>query len=84
MAQEENIPVAHLRLIGLWPFPRRPVRAFTERFDKVIVPELNTGLMIREIDRFSPESTDLIPISKIGGGDPITPEEILDVVVKNI
>jgi len=84
MAEQDNIRIGHLRLIGLWPFPRRRVRAFTERFEKVIVPELNTGLLIREIDRFSPDSTELIPISMVGGGEPIRPEQIVEEVVKNL
>ncbi len=84
LAEQENIRIGHLRLITLWPFARRQVKNFVDRFDKVIVPELNTGLMIREIDRFTSDKTELIPISKVGGGDPIRPDEILEVVVKNI
>lgn len=84
LAEHENIRIGHLRLITLWPFARRQVKNFVDQFDKVIVPELNTGLMIREIDRFTSDKTELIPISKVGGGDPIRPDEILEVVVKNI
>ena len=84
LAEHENIPVAHLRLITLWPFPRRPVKAFVDRYEKVIVPELNTGLMIREVDRFTSERTELIPMSKIGGGEPFSPEELLEMVVTNV
>lgn len=84
LAEQENIPVGHLRLITLWPFPRRTVKTFVNQFEKVIVPELNTGLMIREIERFTSDRTELIPVSKIGGGTPLDPEEILEVVVKNV
>jgi len=84
LAEQENILVGHLRLITLWPFPRSTVKTFVNQFKKVIVPELNTGLMIREIERFTSDRTELIPMSKIGGGAPLAPEEILEVVVKNV
>lgn len=84
LAEQENIQVGHLRLITLWPFPRRTVKTFVNQFEKVIVPELNTGLLIREIDRFTSDRTELISISKIGGGTPFDPDEILEMVVKNV
>lgn len=84
LAKQENIQVGHLRLITLWPFPKRAVKSFVNQFEKIIVPELNTGLMIREIERFTSDRTELIPVSKIGGGEPFDPEEILEMVVKNV
>ena len=73
--------MAHLRLITLWPFPDKEVRSFLSGLKNVIVPELNSGLIVREIDRCTNEKTNVHSLSKIGGGEPITPSELLDLMV---
>jgi 2-oxoglutarate ferredoxin oxidoreductase subunit alpha len=81
LAEKENIKLAHLRLVTLWPFPDKEVRSFISGLKNVIVPELNSGLIVREIKRCSDEKTNVHSFSKIGGGEPITPSELLDVAV---
>ena len=81
LAEEENIKLAHLRLVTLWPFPDKEVRSFISGLKNVIVPENNSGLIVREIERCTDEKTNIHSFSKIGGGEPITPSELLDLVV---
>jgi len=81
LAEKENIKVAHLRLISLWPFPDEEVRLFLNKLKNVIVPEMNSGLIVREIERCNNGITNIHSVSKIGGGEPITPSELLDLVV---
>jgi hypothetical protein len=57
------------------------VRSFINRLKNVIVPEHNSGLIVREIERCTDEKTNIHSFSKIGGGEPITPSELLDLVV---
>jgi len=81
LAEKENIKLAHLRLITLWPFADKEVRSFLNGLKNVIVPEMNSGLIVREIERCTNGKTSVHSISKIGGGEPITPSELLDFVV---
>jgi 2-oxoglutarate ferredoxin oxidoreductase subunit alpha len=81
LAEEENIRLAHLRLITLWPFPDKEVKSFISGLKNVIVPELNSGLIVREVERCTNGKTNVHSFSKIGGGESITPDELLDLVV---
>jgi 2-oxoglutarate ferredoxin oxidoreductase subunit alpha len=81
LAEDENINVAHLRLVTLWPFPDKEVRSFMSRLKNVVVPEQNSGFIVREIERCSNGNTNVQSLSKMGGGEPITPSELLDLVV---
>ena len=81
LADAENINLAHLRLITIWPSPDKEVRSFLNGLKNVIVPEQNSGLIVREIERCNSGATKVHSLSKIGGGEPITPDEILDLVV---
>ena len=81
LAEKENIKLAHLRLITLWPFADKEVRSFLNGLKNVIVPEMNSGLIVREIERCKNRNANVHSISKIGGGEPITPSELLDFVV---
>lgn len=76
-ARDSGHNVDFLRLITLWPFPRKEISALGERVKKIYVPEMNLGQISREIERFV--RCEVIPISKIGG---ITHsiKEILDVI----
>jgi 2-oxoglutarate ferredoxin oxidoreductase subunit alpha len=79
LGKTSGIHFAHLRLITLWPFPESQVRAFVAGFKHIIVPELNSGLMCREIERFTDTArTEVHSLTKIGGGEPITPQEVLE------
>ncbi len=81
LAEEENISPAHLRLVTLWPFPDKEVCSFIRGLKNVIVPEHNSGLIVREIERCSNRNTNVHSLSKIGGGEPVTPSELLDLMV---
>ena len=46
--------------------------------EHVIVPEYNSGLLARELERFRHFGPEVHSISQIGGGEPINPNTILD------
>lgn len=64
-AKEENLPVGFIRLITVWPFPRKDVSELSRKVKKIIVPEMNLGQLAREVERFT--DCEVIPVSKIGG-----------------
>jgi 2-oxoglutarate ferredoxin oxidoreductase subunit alpha len=40
-----------LRLISIWPFPDYLIKDLMTRVKNIIVPEINLGQMVREIQR---------------------------------
>lgn len=52
-ARRQGLRVGHLRLVTVWPFPERIVRerATQGSVQQVVVPELNLGQMVREVER---------------------------------
>jgi len=75
-AEEAGLRVGYLRLRTIWPFPDELVARLARRARRIIVPELNMGQMLGEVSRVAGSNKSL-GLNKIGGGELITPEEIL-------
>jgi 2-oxoglutarate ferredoxin oxidoreductase subunit alpha len=76
LAREQGRRVGLLKLMGLWPFPRRAVEAALTGRRAALVPELNMGQISREVKRVNNGRTRVIRMSKLDG-TMITPLEIL-------
>jgi len=81
-AGAKGIKVGSIRLKTVWPFPDKIVRKLAEKADKIIVPEMNLGQIYYEVERASKGLAEVIPVNKIGGGELITPEELLNKILK--
>ncbi len=68
--------VGLLRLKSLWPFPEEPIAEVARNCDRILVSEMNLGMMYSEIKRVALENgcKKVELLSKIGG-DPPTPSE---------
>jgi 2-oxoglutarate ferredoxin oxidoreductase subunit alpha len=77
-AREKGIKAGLLRLITLWPFPEEQVAEVARHAKTVVVPEMNCGQMVHEVERVAKE-TPVIFLSKLGE-EPHTPKEILDAI----
>lgn len=64
-ARKNGKKVGFLRLITIWPFPRKEIIEIGKNVDTIIVPEMNLGQISREIERFV--DCKVVPIPKIGG-----------------
>ncbi len=75
-AREKGIRAGLLRPITVWPFPTDRVRWLARRVKAILVPEVNFGQVVYEVDRCSRGRcrVDLLPLL---GGAIHTPEEIL-------
>jgi len=82
LAEKKGIKVGHIRLRTIWPFPEKIVKKLAERVDFILVPEMNLGQLVYEVERVVGCETHVKAISKIGGGEMITPEEILSEIRK--
>ena len=77
VTKQKGVKVGYVRLKTLWPFPTETIRKLAEKAEKIIVPEMNLKQLFYEVERASKGKAEVIAINKIGGGEMITPEEIL-------
>ncbi|OUR72679.1 2-oxoglutarate synthase subunit alpha [Arcobacter sp. 31_11_sub10_T18] len=76
--RKEGIKVGMFRPITLWPSPANRIKELTDKFEKVLVTELNLGQYLGEIERASGRR-DLDTLLK-ANGRPISPLEIIEKV----
>jgi len=76
-ARSRGIPAGMLRLISLWPFPEKQVKALAKDMDALIVAEMNLGQISREVERQVRRS--VIGVFHAGGAM-IPPEPILNAI----
>ncbi len=75
-AEKRGVKVGYVRLKTLWPFPEKSVQRLAENAERIIVPEMNLGQIVNEVKRVA-GCAEVVSLNKIGGGELITPEEIL-------
>ncbi|MGB9713356.1 MAG: 2-oxoacid:acceptor oxidoreductase subunit alpha [Candidatus Bathyarchaeales archaeon] len=80
-ARENGMKAGLLRLITLWPFPEKHMAKIAEQVKVIIVPEMNCGQMVREVERAA-KGTNVVSISKLGE-EPHTPMEIIEAIRRN-
>jgi len=79
-AEAAGVGVGYVRLKTIWPFPEEPVARLAESASRIIVPEMNLGQISGEVERIAGRK--VVKLNKVGGGELITPEEILEVVMR--
>lgn len=79
LARREGIRVGYLRLITAWPFPEEQVRQLAKRVRAFVVPEINMGQMIREVERCACGHALVLGANR-AGGDILEPEHVLNVI----
>ncbi|MCK4407774.1 MAG: 2-oxoacid:acceptor oxidoreductase subunit alpha [Bacteroidales bacterium] len=78
LARKEGIKAGLLRLITVWPFPDEKILEVANKAKTIIVPEINRGQIVREVERSSHGKYNVISLPKLG--DIHTPYEILKVI----
>ncbi len=81
-ARKEGLKVGHLRLIVVWPFPEHRIRELASRISAFVVPELNMGQIVLEVERCSAGK---VPATLVGhtGGTVHQPDEIYQGIVNS-
>ncbi len=80
-ARSRGIKAGLIKLVTIWPFPRRILEPYLRRVRAVLVPELNKGQAAREVKRINQGATRVETLNRLDGGL-ITPDEILARLVK--
>jgi 2-oxoglutarate/2-oxoacid ferredoxin oxidoreductase subunit alpha len=81
LAIEGGLNVGKLRLITAWPFPHKKISELAAKVKAFVVPELNLGQMVREVERAVGGRARTFAVPHAGGGVHC-PEEILKAIVE--
>ncbi len=76
MARNEGIKVGLLRPVTLFPFPEKEIGRRTEKIKRVLVIEMNTGQMVRDVKLAARKDASIYFYGRPGGGIPY-PNEVL-------
>ncbi len=68
MARAEGIKVGLLRLITVWPFPEERIRELAGQVKAIVVPEINMGQIVLEVERCAAGKVPVISVPHPGGG----------------
>lgn len=79
LAKEEGIGVGRMRLKVIWPFPENRIKEIAGKVKTLVVPEINYGQMVREVERAACGKCRVIGVPH-AGGSVHAPESILKVL----
>jgi 2-oxoglutarate ferredoxin oxidoreductase subunit alpha len=77
--RKEGVRAGLFRPITLWPFPEKRVAQLAGRTRAMIVPEMNLGQLIHEVERVVKGACPVTGLNRVDG-EPITPYQIMDKV----
>ncbi len=76
-ARKQGYKAGLFRPIIVWPFPDEPLRDIASKVKAVIVPEMNVGLMVREVERAVAGRCPVYSVKRLDG-DILTPSQIVE------
>jgi 2-oxoglutarate ferredoxin oxidoreductase subunit alpha len=80
MARAKGIKVGVMRLEVVWPFPERRIRELSTKVKAFVVPEINYGQMVLEVERCAGDRAKAVLVPHLGGGVH-DPEAIAEAIV---
>jgi len=81
LAREDGLKVGLIRPITIYPFPEKIIKKRTDSINKVLVVEMNTGQMVKDVKISVSRNADVFLYARPGGALP-TPLEILEQIKK--
>lgn len=80
-ARKEGIRAGLFRPKVIWPFPEKRLKELAQSIKAFIVPELNYGQIVHEVERCAGNRAKVVPMNLMGGRIH-TPEEIVSAIRK--
>jgi 2-oxoglutarate ferredoxin oxidoreductase subunit alpha len=80
LARRKGARVGILRLVVAWPFPERRIRELAAKVKAFVVPEINYGQIVLEVERTAGGRALAIPVCH-GGGGVHDPERISEAIL---
>ena len=66
-ARRQGVKVGTLRLITVWPFPEKRIIELAKKVKAIVVPEINMGQVVKEVERSAAGQTRVISVPHCGG-----------------
>jgi 2-oxoglutarate ferredoxin oxidoreductase subunit alpha len=82
-ARKEGLHIGHLRLVTAWPFPEKRIRELASKVKTLVVPELNLGQMVHEVERLAGGKAATVHVPH-AGGTVHNPKEIYAAIKKAV
>jgi 2-oxoglutarate ferredoxin oxidoreductase subunit alpha len=68
IARSQGVKVGLIRLITVWPFPAKPIQRIASKVKGFVVPEINLGQMVYEVERVVAGKAPVQLVPHAGGG----------------
>ena len=81
LARKKGVKVGVIRLVVVWPFPERRIRELAGKVKAFVVPEINYGQMVLEVERCAAGKSETVLVPHPGGGVH-DPQDICDAILK--
>lgn len=75
-ARELGLKVGLFKALTIWPSPKKRIEELISKSKQILVPEMNLGQYVLEVERIVAGRAEVYHLGKING-EAITPEEIL-------
>ncbi|MFH1681814.1 MAG: 2-oxoacid:acceptor oxidoreductase subunit alpha [Candidatus Eisenbacteria bacterium] len=66
-ALDDGLKVGEIRLVTVWPFPTAFIRDVASKAKAFVVPEINLGQVVLEVERAAAGQAQAIPVTHAGG-----------------
>ena len=67
MARKAGIKIGTLRLVTVWPFHEKRIKQLSKKIKAFVVPEINYGQMVREVERAVGDKCSVVSVGHCGG-----------------
>ncbi|MBU0640870.1 MAG: 2-oxoacid:acceptor oxidoreductase subunit alpha [Planctomycetes bacterium] len=81
LARRRGAKVGVIRLVVVWPFPERRIRELAGQIKAFVVPEINYGQMVLEVERCAAGRAPAILVPH-GGGGVHDPKDICEAILR--
>lgn len=66
-ARKQGLKVGMIKLLTVVPLPEQLIKEIIDNVNKIVVPEMNRGQLVQEIERLNKRGIDIIPVNKYNG-----------------
>ncbi|VBB09090.1 pyruvate flavodoxin/ferredoxin oxidoreductase thiamine dip-bdg [Lucifera butyrica] len=81
LARQRGIKVGMIRMMTIWPFADKVIQKVAQRVQGILVPEMNYGQLVHEVDRAAHGQTKVVSLPKYNT-EIFTPDEIYAAIEK--
>ncbi|MGD8463639.1 MAG: 2-oxoacid:acceptor oxidoreductase subunit alpha, partial [Anaerolineae bacterium] len=78
-ARQQGLRVGYLRLVTVWPFAEERIRELAKSVRAFVVPEINMGQIVREVERCACGQAQVFGAQR-AGGDILEPHHVLQII----